>query len=156
MSLSDATLPCIDCGQPFVFTVSEQMYYASRRLINAPSRCATCRAKHKAKREASRDVETSQSQWLTCRDCSAQFEFTGNEQQFYASRGLNTPTRCPNCRAANKAQPRGNTGTYTGQPRQMYDAICADCGIQTQVPFQPRPGRPIYCRSCYPAHGRTS
>jgi CxxC-x17-CxxC domain-containing protein len=31
----------------------------------------------------------------------------------------------------------------------MYDAICADCGEPTQVPFQPRDDRPVYCRDCF-------
>lgn len=34
--------------------------------------------------------------------------------------------------------------------KEMYDAVCADCGIDTQVPFKPT--RPVYCRNCYPRH----
>ncbi|MDO8627768.1 MAG: hypothetical protein Q7K42_04840 [Candidatus Diapherotrites archaeon] len=34
-------------------------------------------------------------------------------------------------------------------PRQMYDAVCSECGKETQVPFQPKEGRPVYCRDCY-------
>ena len=47
---SDTTLTCRDCGQPFVFTVREQEYYASRGFDNAPGRCSDCRAAHKAQR----------------------------------------------------------------------------------------------------------
>ncbi|MGA1872057.1 MAG: CxxC-x17-CxxC domain-containing protein [Thermoplasmatota archaeon] len=31
----------------------------------------------------------------------------------------------------------------------MHDAVCADCGQQTQVPFKPDQDRPVYCRDCY-------
>jgi len=42
-------------------------------------------------------------QTLYCRDCNAEFTFTVGEQEFYASRGLtNSPSRCPDCRAARK------------------------------------------------------
>lgn len=42
---------------------------------------------------------------LTCRDCGAEFDFTEGEQEFYASKGFtNQPTRCPECRRANKAK----------------------------------------------------
>jgi CxxC-x17-CxxC domain-containing protein len=31
----------------------------------------------------------------------------------------------------------------------MYPATCARCGQQTQVPFQPRGDRPVYCSNCF-------
>lgn len=34
-------------------------------------------------------------------------------------------------------------------PREMHDAVCSDCGQQTQVPFRPTEGRPVYCRDCF-------
>ncbi|MFZ2499481.1 CxxC-x17-CxxC domain-containing protein [Methanosarcina sp.] len=39
-----------------------------------------------------------------------------------------------------------------GAPREMYKAICSDCGIETEVPFKPTEGRPVYCRECLPNH----
>jgi CxxC-x17-CxxC domain-containing protein len=27
--------------------------------------------------------------------------------------------------------------------------VCADCGKETEVPFEPSQGRPVYCRDCY-------
>lgn len=33
--------------------------------------------------------------------------------------------------------------------RPMYDATCAQCGNQTQVPFQPSGDRPVYCYNCF-------
>ena len=41
---------------------------------------------------------------LKCKDCNADFVFTEGEQQFYAEKGFtNEPTRCTECRKANKA-----------------------------------------------------
>jgi len=83
---------------------------------------------------------------LTCRDCGQEFVFTTGEQEFYLSRGLqNEPSRCPECRAARRRERRGSYG----QPRQMYTVTCAGCGVETTVPFEPREGRPVYCRDCY-------
>jgi CxxC-x17-CxxC domain-containing protein len=31
----------------------------------------------------------------------------------------------------------------------MHPAVCATCGKNTQVPFEPRNGRPVYCSDCY-------
>jgi CxxC-x17-CxxC domain-containing protein len=99
-------------------------------------------------------------QTLYCRDCNQEFVFTAGEQEFYASRGLtNSPSRCPDCRAARKQSNRGgsrdsygggNGGGYRErEARQMYNTTCASCGKEAQVPFQPREDRPVYCSDCY-------
>ena len=49
---SDKTLTCADCGQEFVFTASEQDFYAQRGFTE-PRRCASCRASRKAARNTS-------------------------------------------------------------------------------------------------------
>jgi len=98
---------------------------------------------------------------LTCRDCGQQFTFTSGEQEFYQSRGLtNEPGRCPDCRAARKSQ-RGEGGGYASSPRggsgggydrprrEMFPAVCSQCGKETQVPFQPRGDKPVYCSDCF-------
>ena len=83
---------------------------------------------------------------LVCRDCGQEFVFTVGEQEFYESRGLqNEPGRCSECRAARR---KGRWDSYN-QPRQMYPAVCAECGAETTVPFEPREGRLVYCRECY-------
>ena len=35
--------------------------------------------------------------------------------------------------------------------RQMYTVECAECGKETQVPFEPKGDRPVYCRDCFNA-----
>jgi CxxC-x17-CxxC domain-containing protein len=96
---------------------------------------------------------------LTCVDCGAEFIFSAEDQEFHASRGFaNEPKRCPDCRRSRKAARGdeggsygggGGGGGYSSGPRQMYPAKCAQCGRDTEVPFQPRGDRPVYCRDCF-------
>jgi CxxC-x17-CxxC domain-containing protein len=87
---------------------------------------------------------------LQCLDCSNTFTFTAEEQEFYDSKGfVNEPKRCAPCRAAKKAQRGDGGGGFGGGRRQMYPAVCAQCGKDTEVPFEPRNGRPVYCSDCY-------
>ena len=114
-------------------------------------------------------------QTITCRDCGEAFTFTAGEQAFYQERGYSEPQRCSNCRAERKAQraasgydsgssssggySRGGGGYssggysggggYSSGPRQMYPAVCSSCGKETEVPFQPRNDKPVYCRECF-------
>ncbi len=94
---------------------------------------------------------------LACRDCGQEFTFTVGEQEFFAAHGLqNEPSRCPECRAARRRERQGGTGSEGLQsPRQTFTAVCADCGVETTVPFKPRQGRPVYCRECYAKHTPT-
>jgi CxxC-x17-CxxC domain-containing protein len=48
---NDKNLTCSDCGQEFVFTASEQDFYAQRGFTE-PRRCASCRASRKAARNS--------------------------------------------------------------------------------------------------------
>jgi CxxC-x17-CxxC domain-containing protein len=90
-----------------------------------------------------------QDKTLKCRDCGKDFTFTASEQEFFAQKGFtNEPGRCPDCRAANKAA-RGEGGFGARRDRQMYPAVCATCGKETQVPFEPRNDKPVYCSDCY-------
>ncbi|MEM2925834.1 MAG: CxxC-x17-CxxC domain-containing protein [Halobacteria archaeon] len=48
---------------------------------------------------------------------------------------------------------RGREGRErNSRPREMFPAKCADCGVETQVPFKPAPDRPVYCQECYKKH----
>lgn len=100
-----------------------------------------------------------QDKTIVCVDCGKEFVFTTGEQDFYAQKGFsNAPTRCPSCRAARKAsrESGGGYGARSGGERQMYPAVCAQCGKQTEVPFQPTGDRPVYCSDCFQAQRQSS
>ena len=91
-----------------------------------------------------------QDKSLQCSDCGITFTHSVEDQEFYQSKGYtNEPKRCPECRQARKTQRSGNGGYGNGSPRQMFPAVCADCGKETEVPFEPREDRPVYCSDCY-------
>jgi CxxC-x17-CxxC domain-containing protein len=91
-----------------------------------------------------------QDKSLQCVDCGTTFTFTAEEQELFASRGYtNEPKRCPSCRQARKSARYGNSGFGSKPRRQMYPAVCAQCGKSTEVPFEPREGKPVYCSDCY-------
>ena len=104
---------------------------------------------------------------LTCVECGASFVFTVEDQEYHASRGFqNEPRRCTTCRQARRADSGGGAyassggggGGYSSSPRQMFPAVCAECGQKTEVPFEPRGDKPVYCRDCFsrraPSRGR--
>ena len=104
---------------------------------------------------------------MTCRDCGQAFVFTSGEQEFFASKGFtNEPSRCPECRAARKAERGGGSAGYSSggygsgggyssgggdgrQDREMHEGTCSSCGNVARVPFVPRGDKPIYCSDCF-------
>ncbi len=84
-----------------------------------------------------------QDKTLVCRDCGREFTFTAGEQEFYLSRGLQSePTRCKECRLERRR-------SRFGEAREMHAAVCASCGQECEVPFEPRGDRPVYCNECF-------
>jgi len=125
------------------------------------------------------DVTTStEPRLLICVDCQKPFSFSDEEQYFYQQRGFRIPVRCLDCRAARRAsrnadlirnaepesswtETLGHYGGATNISRNGngmrrngggFPAICAACGKETVVPFEPRSGRPVYCRDCFTAN----
>ena len=73
---------------------------------------------------------------LVCKDCGQEFVLTAGEQEFYAEKGFqNEPQRCKACRDARKNASRTQ--------REMFTAVCAQCGQECKVPFQPNGDRPV-------------
>jgi CxxC-x17-CxxC domain-containing protein len=99
-----------------------------------------------------------QDKVLVCRDCGKEFLFSAGEQAFYAEKGFqNEPTRCRNCRAARKGGSPATAATESQGARPLFAAVCSECGKETQVPFKPTAGKPVYCRECFQKRGsRTS
>ena len=91
---------------------------------------------------------------LQCADCGVDFVFSASEQEFFAQKGFaSAPKRCASCRAQRRATMGsgygGGGGGYARGPRELFDAVCARCGKDTQVPFRPTGTRPVYCSDCF-------
>lgn len=89
-----------------------------------------------------------QDKSLTCVQCGKSFTFSAADQEFFQTKGYtNEPKRCPSCRQTRQSERRGES-RFSGQ-RQRYPAVCSQCGKETELPFQPREDRPVYCSECY-------
>jgi len=84
--------------------------------------------------------------------CEVPFKPTGDK-----------PVYCSNCFTARQGrEPRRPEGRDFSRPRfrdrdrQMFSAICDKCGKECQVPFQPTPGKPIYCDQCFDRGGKAT
>lgn len=52
-TFEDRALKCCDCREPFIWSASEQLFFAQQNFL-APRRCRTCRAAKRAERERER------------------------------------------------------------------------------------------------------
>jgi CxxC-x17-CxxC domain-containing protein len=121
---SDKNLTCADCGQEFVFTASEQDFYAQRGFTE-PRRCASCRASRKAARNAEGGGSSSYGSY------GAGGGYSAGGSSYGGGGG-------------------GGGGGYRDRgPREMFAATCSNCGREAQVPFRPTSGKPVYCSDCF-------
>ncbi len=120
---SDKNLTCADCGQEFVFTASEQDFYAQRGFTE-PRRCASCRASRKAARNADTGGGGSYGSY------GAGGGYSAGGSGGYGGGG-------------------GGGGYRDRGPREMFAATCSNCGREAQVPFRPTSGKPVYCSDCF-------
>ncbi len=81
----DKTLTCKDCGKEFVFTTSEQDFYAKKGYENEPKRCPDCRAKRKVQWQAQRP-----SYPIKCAEC-------GKEDEVPFKPSGSRPVLCKEC-----------------------------------------------------------
>lgn len=64
----------------------------------------------------------------------------------------NRPIFCNDCfKTEGASLPRrtDDRGSQISGDRQMFDAICDKCGSRCQIPFQPRPGKQVFCSHCF-------
>ena len=118
---TDKTLTCADCGQQFVFTASEQDFYAQRGF-SEPRRCASCRAARKAARGSNGGGGYGASSG-------------GGYGSSYSSGG--------------GYGGGGGYAERDRGPREMFSATCSNCGKEAMVPFRPTSGKPVYCSDCF-------
>ena len=50
MGFQDKVLKCIDCGQDFVFSAGEQLFFHEKQFVNEPKRCKSCKGKRSRSR----------------------------------------------------------------------------------------------------------
>ena len=150
MSFEDKTLACRDCSREFVFTAGEQQFYQTRGLVNEPGRCPDCRRARKSSRGESGGGGGGGGggyAYSTGSDYGAGSS-GGSSGGGYGGGGAG---------GGGSYGGGGGGGGYGGggggggdRPRrQMYPATCSTCGKETQVPFQPRGDKPVYCSDCF-------
>jgi CxxC-x17-CxxC domain-containing protein len=130
---NDKNLTCADCGQEFVFTASEQDFYAQRGFTE-PRRCPSCRASRKAARNANGGGGGSSSYG----SYGASGGYSAGGGSGYSSGG-----------SGGYSSGGGGGGYRDRGPREMFTATCSSCGREAQVPFRPTSGKPVYCSDCF-------
>lgn len=91
MNYTDQTLKCRDCGSDFVWTASEQQFYAEKGFENSPQRCPSCRANRKSQMNTNRQMTK-----VTCAGCGKETEVP------FVPRG-DRPVYCSDCFRTQKA-----------------------------------------------------
>lgn len=67
MEIVDRILKCVDCGNEFVFTAGEQLFFQDKQFKNDPKRCKAC----KAKRSRSGSQVRAETRTV-CSECGAE------------------------------------------------------------------------------------
>ena len=118
---NDKNLTCADCGQEFVFTASEQDFYAQRGFTE-PRRCPSLPSEPQGRPE--RRGRRQLVRWLRRR------------RRLFRRR-------------LGSYGGGGGYGSRDRGPREMFTATCSTCGKEAQVPFRPTSGKPVYCSDCF-------
>lgn len=105
MEFQDRMLKCVDCGEEFVFTAGEQLFFHDKQFKNEPKRCKSCKTKRSQSAGASgeggyRKVETR----AVCSAC-------GKETTVPFKPTQGRPVFCRECFQANKKAPASSTTT---------------------------------------------
>ena len=83
----DETLVCRDCNKEFVFSASEQAFYAEKGFTNKPARCRDCR---NARKRANGTMEERPMFPAVCSACGTEFQL-----KFQPREGRDV--FCPSC-----------------------------------------------------------
>ncbi len=151
--VADKLLTCRDCSGPFTFTFRQQERLASKGITRDPVRCATCR-------NGASGVAVIVSDEDEDNDRPVRHKTTARDARRPSRRPV-APEK-PSFGGGGGGAPRPSFGggaprpafggAFAGGPRpptQFFPAVCSRCNKQTQVPFQPRGDRPVYCSDCF-------
>jgi CxxC-x17-CxxC domain-containing protein len=96
-TMTDRTLTCADCGEAFVFTASEQEFYAERQF-SEPRRCPSCRAVRKLSRGGSSEPVREGASFASSRQMfSATCSSCGREARVPFQPTGTKPVYCSDC-----------------------------------------------------------
>ena len=106
----DRSIKCVDCGEDFIWTVGEQVFFHDKGLKNEPKRCKPCK---QAKNERLAAIAAAQAAGVrqrievsvTCAQCGQQ-----TTVPFYPSQGR--PVFCRSCFLAGRTE--GETEAHDG------------------------------------------
>lgn len=109
----DGNIQCVDCGQDFIWTAGEQLFFHDKGLKNPPKRCKPCK---QAKNERIASIMAAQESGakqrveviVQCAKCSIQ-----TTVPFYPSQGR--PVLCRACYLGTK----GDCGDIEGN--KLYE-----------------------------------
>lgn len=89
------------------------------------------------------------------KDCEVPFKPTGSRPIFcstcFEQQGGGSTIRSSN---SNYSRSSFRKPSFGGD-RQMFEAVCGKCGEKCEVPFQPTPGKPVFCDNCFEKGGST-
>jgi CxxC-x17-CxxC domain-containing protein len=102
MEFDDRNIKCIDCGEDFIWTAGEQVFFHDKGLQNEPKRCKPCK---QAKNERLAAIAAAQASGVRQRiEVSVQCAQCGQQTTvpFYPSQGR--PVYCRSCFLAGQEQ----------------------------------------------------
>jgi CxxC-x17-CxxC domain-containing protein len=123
MHYEDIELSCVQCGEKFVFSRSEQQHWARRGFVHKPKRCKKCRDERRSRMQ----------------------NFYGSSS---GSQGIYRAPSFRNERDYRSEYRSPMSGSWKQQTRE-YEINCSKCGAKDTIPFKPAPGREIFCHACY-------
>lgn len=145
---TDRSLTCADCGQEFTFTAGEQEFYAQRGFSESPKRCVSCRQIRKAQRSRSSDYGDSGSGGSGGRYGGG--SSYGNGGSYGGGDSYSGGQSAGGYSSGGGGGGGGySSGSSERRPREMFEAVCANCGKTASVPFRPSGAKPVYCSDCF-------
>lgn len=129
---ADQNLTCSVCGKSFIFTAGEQDFFRQKGFVSPPKRCPDCR---RERRDKGRGPENQVYRAPTFETGVRRNPIPGGDYRSPAFREYDA--------AAAQSMERAR--------RPTFPVTCAQCGVETQLPFRPVEGKQYYCKDCYRA-----
>ncbi len=109
--MADQTLTCQDCGASFIFSTSEQQFFADKGYTSPPSRCLDCRRARRERGGGQQSGGRTADRVMTDITCSS----CGKPAQVpFVPRG-DRPVYCAECHAQQSGGSRGGSGRFSNR-----------------------------------------